>query len=135
MINKHIKIVLMLAFIALIIVALGCAAFAHSGGTDSNGGHTNHTTGEYHYHHGYPAHQHNADGSCPYRNNNSASSSSALNDPLTIVLSIFSCLTLLSMFVNIFVKEFKIAHDIVYAIGAISFIGCIVCIIIYACID
>lgn len=38
---------------------------AHSGGTDSSGGHTDHSTGEYHYHHGYSAHQH-IDGVCPY---------------------------------------------------------------------
>ena len=40
--------------------------FAHSGRTDSNGGHYDNTKGEYHYHHGYLAHQHNEDGSCPY---------------------------------------------------------------------
>ena len=39
--------------------------FAHPGKTDSNGGHYNCATGEYHYHHGYPAHQH-ANGICPY---------------------------------------------------------------------
>lgn len=39
--------------------------FAHSGRTDSSGGHYNHSTGEYHYHHGYPAHQHTG-GACPY---------------------------------------------------------------------
>lgn len=39
--------------------------FAHPGDTDSNGGHWNHSTGEYHYHHGYPAHQHTG-GVCPY---------------------------------------------------------------------
>lgn len=38
---------------------------AHPGRTDANGGHYNHSTGEYHYHHGYPAHQH-IDGVCPY---------------------------------------------------------------------
>ena len=32
--------------------------FAHSGGTDANGGHYDHSSGEYHYHHGQPAHQH-----------------------------------------------------------------------------
>ena len=46
-------------------------AYAHSGGTDSNGGHYNRSTGEYHYHHGYSAHQHidmDGDGKldCPY---------------------------------------------------------------------
>lgn len=40
-------------------------AFAHPGSTDGNGGHYNRSTGEYHYHHGYPAHQH-PNGVCPY---------------------------------------------------------------------
>jgi hypothetical protein len=40
--------------------------FAHSGGTDSKGGHYDHINGGYHYHHGYPAHQH-PNGECPYR--------------------------------------------------------------------
>ena len=40
-------------------------AFAHGGRTDSNGGHYNRSTGEYHYHHGYPAHDHPG-GVCPY---------------------------------------------------------------------
>lgn len=43
------------------------AAFAHSGRTDADGGHYNTSTGEYHFHHGYPAHQH-PDGICPYEN-------------------------------------------------------------------
>ena len=37
----------------------------HSGGTDGDGGHYDHSAGEYHYHHGYPAHQH-PNGECPY---------------------------------------------------------------------
>lgn len=45
--------------------------YSHSGRTDGSGGHTKHSTGEYHYHHGYPAHDHydvDGDGSidCPY---------------------------------------------------------------------
>ena len=45
--------------------------FAHPGRTDSNGGHYNRSTGEYHYHHGHSAHQHydmDGDGilDCPY---------------------------------------------------------------------
>lgn len=44
---------------------------AHEGRTDSNGGHIDSGSGEYHYHHGYPAHAHfdmNGDGviDCPY---------------------------------------------------------------------
>lgn len=49
-------------------------ASAHSGDTDSSGGHYNHSTGEYHYHHGYPAHQH-IDGVCPYMSYTSSGSS------------------------------------------------------------
>ena len=60
----------------ILLIILGCLLMilpvgAHSGRTDSNGGHYDHSTGEYHYHHGYPAHQHydmNGDGvkDCPY---------------------------------------------------------------------
>lgn len=38
---------------------------AHPGKTDANGGHYNRSTGEYHYHHGFPEHQHE-NGICPY---------------------------------------------------------------------
>lgn len=46
-------------------------ASAHPGRTDGRGGHYNSATGEYHYHHGYRAHQHtdlDGDGKadCPY---------------------------------------------------------------------
>ena len=51
-------IVLTLSFLALPISA-------HSGKTDSRGGHYDSSTGEYHYHHGYSAHQH-TNGKCPY---------------------------------------------------------------------
>ena len=60
-------------------------ASAHPGRTDGNGGHTDKSTGEYHYHHGYSAHDHwdmNGDGiiDCPYNfddqtNHNSGNSS------------------------------------------------------------
>ena len=40
-------------------------AFAHPGGTDANGGHTDRETGDYHYHHGYEAHYHTG-GVCPF---------------------------------------------------------------------
>lgn len=70
-------------FIILTLVILcflfSVTAFAHSGRTDADGGHYNRSTGEYHYHHGYPAHQH-TDGVCPYnfkdKTNHSSSGSS-----------------------------------------------------------
>lgn len=58
-------------FTAALIFSLITSASAHTGGTDSNGGHTDSETGEYHYHHGYPAHDHydmdgDGDIDCPY---------------------------------------------------------------------
>lgn len=64
---------LLLSISALIIIAqlLPATVRAHPGDTDENGGHTVADTGEYHYHHGYPAHDHydiDGDGvaDCPY---------------------------------------------------------------------
>lgn len=47
------------------LLLLAAPALAHPGSTDGSGGHYNRSTGEYHYHHGYSAHQH-PDGVCPY---------------------------------------------------------------------
>ncbi len=60
-----------LAFLLLLCISLAIQVTAHSGRTDSNGGHYNRSTGEYHYHHGYSAHSHydmDEDGmrDCPY---------------------------------------------------------------------
>lgn len=60
-----------LCLVLCMLCLFSCPAFAHSGRTDANGGHYNRSTGEYHYHHGYPAHQHydiDGDGivDCPY---------------------------------------------------------------------
>lgn len=53
--------------IAVLLLALFLVmpVSAHSGGTDAYGGHYDRSTGEYHYHHGFPAHQH-INGVCPY---------------------------------------------------------------------
>ena len=53
----NITISIILLFVFLI------SAAAHSGKTDANGGHAGSLP--YHYHHGYPAHDHNG-GVCPY---------------------------------------------------------------------
>jgi hypothetical protein len=69
-INK--KIIAIVIFILLIIVT-PILSYAHSGRTDSNGGHYNHSDGSYHYHHGYPEHSH-PNGKCPYRSENTDNS-------------------------------------------------------------
>lgn len=53
------------ALCVLLLLFTVFTAHAHPGGTDSQGGHTDRSTGEYHYHHGYSAHQHE-NGECPY---------------------------------------------------------------------
>lgn len=72
-----------LSLFLLILFCFPVASYAHSGGTDASGGHYNRSTGEYHYHHGYSAHQH-PNGICPYdfndnTDNNSSSYSQKTN--------------------------------------------------------
>lgn len=59
--------------IALVMLS-AVVAFAHSGGTDYKGGHYVNGASEYHYHHGYPAHDH-PNGQCPYDFKDKSSSS------------------------------------------------------------
>ena len=56
-----------LAFVVsfVLLVCVSLTAYAHAGSTDEYGGHIDWSTGEYHYHHGYPAHSHDG-GYCPY---------------------------------------------------------------------
>lgn len=44
------KSAILAALAALTMMAFAAGAYAHSGGTDSNGCHKNHKTGEYHCH-------------------------------------------------------------------------------------
>lgn len=65
------KRVMILLTTFVLLFSVSVKSYAHSGRTDENGGHFDISTGEYHYHHGYPAHQHNdidGDGiiDCPY---------------------------------------------------------------------
>lgn len=65
------KLLVRLLSCILLICCLNLTAYAHQGKTDSNGGHIDHSTGDYHYHHGYTAHAHfdiDGDGTidCPY---------------------------------------------------------------------
>lgn len=56
---------LVAGFFVICCCMLPTVGVAHSGRTDSQGGHYNRKTGEYHFHHGYPAHDHPG-GVCPY---------------------------------------------------------------------
>lgn len=65
----------LLPLVLLLLFILPVSALAHPGGTDANGGH--YDGSEYHYHHGYPAHQH-TNGVCPYDSSASSGSSSGV---------------------------------------------------------
>jgi len=62
------KKILFILLICSLFLTFPTVTVAHSGRTDSKGGHYNHATGDYHYHHGYPAHEH-TNGNCPYKQN------------------------------------------------------------------
>ena len=51
--------------LTLLMLSTFITVSAHSGRTDGSGGHYDSSAGEYHYHHGHPAHQH-TNGECPY---------------------------------------------------------------------
>ena len=70
-----------IAISVLLALAMILTAYAHSGRTDSNGGHKDNKNvsglGSYHYHcGGYPAHLH-PNGVCPYTSNNTSTSKPA----------------------------------------------------------
>lgn len=74
--KNYLRVIFMKKYLAfLCVLALlffsSSTVMAHPGRTDFSGGHTDHSTGEYHYHHGFSAHQHediDGDGilDCPY---------------------------------------------------------------------
>nr|WP_303244301.1 copper amine oxidase N-terminal domain-containing protein [uncultured Cellulosilyticum sp.] len=78
---KHFKETIRLGIILAMSIAMTVTSFAHSGRTDSNGGHRDNKNksglGSYHYHcGGYPAHLH-SNGVCPYSSGYVAPSSSS----------------------------------------------------------
>lgn len=81
-------------FSLMLLFSISTIAFAHSGRTDAKGGHYDHIGGDYHYHHGYPAHQH-PNGECPYRNNSSSVKSELTSDDVSSILLISSIIGLM----------------------------------------
>lgn len=65
------------ALILIMFLFLPLNSVAHSGRTDSQGGHHDRQNGGYHYHHGHPAHDH-PNGKCPYEIENENKSSPRL---------------------------------------------------------
>lgn len=81
--RKNNKRTISILLIILTIISIGVNSYAHSGRTDSNGGHRDNKNksglGSYHYHcGGHPAHLH-TNGVCPYASSSSSSKSSTTN--------------------------------------------------------
>ena len=81
--NKNKAKIISVLLTILSIISIGANAYAHSGRTDSSGGHKDNKNksglGSYHYHcGGHPAHLH-TNGVCPYSSNSSSSKSSTSN--------------------------------------------------------
>lgn len=86
MIKNKLKTVLIL-ILTLSIIAMGINTYAHSGRTDSNGGHKDKKNasglGYYHYHcGGHPPHLHD-NGICPYSSNASTATTTKSTKPKT----------------------------------------------------
>ena len=78
-----------LLLVFALCLCLSVVVSAHSGKTDSSGGHWDNSAGEYHYHHGYSAHKHydmDSDGDldCPYSFDDKTGSSSNHSGSYTI---------------------------------------------------
>lgn len=84
------RFVLMLVVVVLLF-SFSSPAWAHPGRTDSNGGHTDRSAGEYHYHHGYPTHDHydmDGDGivDCPYEfDDKTVQNSGSISDESSVI--------------------------------------------------
>ena len=94
--THNISIILLIIFL---IFNLTITAFAHSGRTDSSGGHYDSSTGSYHYHHGYPAHQH-TNGKCPYNDVDNTTNSENENNNFKLV---FSKITIAVVIIELFI--------------------------------
>ena len=108
-------------FMLSVIIALAVVpAYAHSGGTDGKGGHFDRSTGEYHYHHGYPAHNH-PNGVCPYEEKNENTKPVTTSKPK-------SSETVKTTTVNKANNkvESRLSSDTVFAILGTGFIGLLV---------
>ena len=93
-------VALLLFFLTFSSLLVPCVA--HSGGTDENGGHYDRSTGEYHYHHGKPAHQH-PNGECPYESKKPSVASSDKEDRapvwlVFVVIAVFGVYIYLRLF-------------------------------------
>lgn len=85
--RKNRSKIISIVFIVLCIILINVNVYAHSGRTDSSGGHRDNQNksglGSYHYHcGGYPPHLHN-NGVCPYSSSSSSNKSSTTSSSIS----------------------------------------------------
>ena len=116
------------------------SASAHPGRTDSSGGHTDSSTGEYHYHHGFPSHQHydmDGDGKkdCPYefkdKTGSTSGSSSSSSTSSNVTKTTTTSPTQKSSFWNQPVNGFYVVLFLIIIVISIPFVGYVLSKIIY----
>ena len=110
------------------LVLLTPAAHAHSGRTDSSGGHN--SPDGYHYHHGYPAHQHydiDGDGiiDCPYNFVDAAEHNSKEKDSSTVATTNNNSAN--SKKINNRLSAGDITNSIIASVVIVFYIAAIVC--------
>lgn len=103
-------------FIALSIIAIGINGYAHSGRTDSYGGHKDNKNksglGSYHYHcGGHSAHLH-SNGGCPYSSSSTSSKSSTSSYSNTkITTTVPSTITVTGIQINENIESMKVGES------------------------
>ena len=107
MIIKKIIILIVVFLCTTFIFSPVTYPYLHSGRTDANGGHYNHTTGTYHYHcGGHPAHQH-TNGVCPYKKTTTEKEPISVIEVLCILVVAPMVLILIINGVNFIITKFK----------------------------
>lgn len=85
--KRNSKSILCATIVVIVLLFITLNVFAHSGRTDSSGGHRDNNNksglGSYHYHHGYGPHLH-TDGNCPYETINETMSTEISVDDIYI---------------------------------------------------
>lgn len=129
---KFNKLFIVILAVLLCICSLCIGTVAHSGRTDSKGGHHDRSDGSYHYHHGYSAHDHydiDGDGKkdCPYNfndktdhdSNSGNSTSTYTKDDLEIITFGDVLIAMLKAFVLAAVLAFSVGLLVYYILVSI----------------
>lgn len=125
------KTLMLIIFVLFSFLCFTNTALAHGGRTDSQGGHHDRQNGGYHYHHGYPAHDH-PNGECPYKfkdktNHDSGAKNidvgscieNSISFALVSIWTIPLIYYLISKILNLIINRFNLKENIIFRIEII----------------